>query len=84
MNFISYFVSINAFTFFLCYLDKKKAIHHCYRIAESTLLLFSFFGGCFGMLLGMYLFHHKTRKLKFKLVPLSCVLWFLILYFYYI
>jgi predicted MPP superfamily phosphohydrolase len=33
-------------------------------------------GGCFGLLLGMGLFRHKTKHLKFTiLVPLECVLW---------
>ena len=70
-----YFISINIVSFFLCLLDKRKAVYHQWRIAENILLTFSFLGGCFGMLIGMYLFHHKTRKLKFKLVPVTCVMW---------
>ncbi len=72
-----YFISLNVIAFLLCGLDKWKAIHHQFRISETCLLLFSFIGGCFGMLLGMYLFHHKVRKLKFKLVYLACCLWLL-------
>ncbi|MCI6266351.1 MAG: DUF1294 domain-containing protein [Erysipelotrichaceae bacterium] len=75
MNFILYLISINFVAFFLCYFDKKKAIHHQWRIAESTLLIISFMGGCFGMMFGMYLFHHKTRKIKFKLVYICCIIW---------
>ena len=73
-----YFLSINIFTLLLCFIDKQKAIKQKYRIPEKTLLFFSFIGGCFGMLLGMKLFHHKTLKLKFKLVPIFCILWILI------
>lgn len=61
-------------TFALFGVDKWKALHHRWRIPESTLLLSSFLMGGIGGLLGMYLFHHKTRKLKFRvLVPVFAV-----------
>lgn len=75
-----YFVSINLIAFVLCGLDKWRAVHRYYRISENCLLLFTFIGGCFGMVLGMYFFHHKTKKFKFKLVYLACfgwILWFM-------
>ena len=74
MNFIVYFISINIFTFFLCALDKWKAVRHRWRVPEK-ILLFSGLCGCFGMFASMMLFHHKTKKLKFKLVYLFCVIW---------
>lgn len=80
MNFIVYFVSINLISFVIMLIDKKKAIHRKWRIAESTFFLLSLLGGCFGTLLGMYLFHHKTKKLKFKLIPVICIIWILVLY----
>ena len=80
MNFIVYFVSINLISFVIMFIDKKKAIHRKWRIAEDTLLLLSLLGGCFGMLIGMYFFHHKTKKLKFKLIPVICIIWLLIFY----
>ena len=70
-----YLISINILTFLLCFIDKQKAIHHKWRISEEVLLLISLIGGSFGMLLGMHLFHHKTKKLKFKLVYLFCIVW---------
>ena len=76
-----YFLSINIITFLLCIIDKKNAIKKKYRIPEKVLMTLSFVGGCFGMILGMKLFHHKTQKLKFKLVYLFCILW-IIGYFY--
>ena len=62
------------------YLDKQKAINHKWRIKENILLLISLIGGCYGILLGMYLFHHKTKKLKFKLVPILSIIWIYIIY----
>lgn len=71
----SCFLLINILTFFLFGEDKKRAIEKKRRISERTLLLFSFFGGALGALLGMRVFHHKTRKMKFRVsVPLFLIL----------
>ena len=57
-------------SFILFGVDKHRAAHGRWRIAEKALLLAAFFGGI-GGLLGMLVFHHKTRKWKFRiLVPL--------------
>ena len=51
--------------------DKWKARKNRWRVRESTLLLIAALGGSVGSLLGMYLFRHKTRHLKFTLgIPL--------------
>lgn len=73
-----YLISINLISFILMFIDKRKAIYNKYRIKESTLLFISLLGGCFGTLLGMYLFRHKTRKLKFKLVHLFCIIYIVV------
>ena len=79
MNLIIYLVIINLIAFLLCYIDKRNAIKNIYRISETSLLSISLIGGCFGMLFGMYMFHHKTRKLKFKLVYIFVIIWIIIL-----
>lgn len=84
MNFINYLISINIIAFFLILIDKKKAIRHKWRISESILLFVSMLGGCFGLFISMYLCHHKTKKLKFKLIPVICIIWILALYRLYI
>ena len=70
---------------FACYgIDKKKAIDHVWRIRESTLILLAFMGGAPGALLGMRVFHHKTKHRKFRiLVPLALILWIVIAVFLY-
>ena len=78
-----YFLSINILTLLLLLIDKEKAIKNKYRIPEKVLLFLSLIGGCFGMLLGMNLFHHKTRKLKFKLVYIFCISWIIIIWYVY-
>ena len=59
------FVNIAGFLAFG--IDKYKAIHNKWRIRESMLMLFALLGGGPGCLLGMYLFHHKTRHRKFTI-----------------
>lgn len=71
-----YLIGINLVAFVLCYVDKKRAIANRYRICENVLLLVSLIGGVFGFILSMYLFHHKTRKLKFLILePIFLFFW---------
>ena len=50
--------------------------------AVSTLLGLAAAGGSVGALLGMHLFHHKTRKKKFTIgVPLMLAAQILLLFF---
>ena len=46
-------------------IDKRKAVKHAFRIPESTLFIVALIGGSLGSLLGMYVFHHKTRHWYF-------------------
>ena len=71
---IIYEIIINLFTFILYGVDKSKAKRDKYRVPEAKLLFFAFIGGALGAFLGMKCFHHKTLKLKFKLVPVLLVL----------
>lgn len=59
---------VNIAGFVLCYLDKQRAIHHESRIPEAIFFFLGFIGGAFLILLGMHLFHHKTKKRFFTLV----------------
>lgn len=55
--------------------DKLRAKSGGWRVPEKTLLWMTFFFGGIGGALGMYLFRHKTKHAKFKiLVPLFCIL----------
>ena len=74
-----YLISINLIGFILIFIDKQKAIHNKWRIKESTLLLISLIGGCFGTLMSMFIFHHKTKKLKFILVYIFSIIWLYLL-----
>lgn len=69
-----YLIIINIITFFLYGIDKRKAIKNKKRIRETTLLLCSIMGGCFLGLISMYLYHHKTKKVKFVLGNLLLII----------
>ena len=62
-----YLAAVNLLDFILMGADKSKAKRGAYRIPEATLLLFAILGGSVGGILGMLLFHHKTRHAAFAL-----------------
>ncbi len=65
-----YFI-INLTAFILFGVDKRRARRHMWRVSESTLMTVSALGGTLGALLGMRVFHHKTKHRKFTIgVPL--------------
>lgn len=62
---IIYFIIMNLIGFFAMYLDKYKAKKHLWRIPEATLFLIAIIGGSIGSIIGMRIFHHKTRHWYF-------------------
>jgi uncharacterized membrane protein YsdA (DUF1294 family) len=56
---------INITAFVMAGVDKHKAKAHKWRIRESTLIASAILGGSVGLLLGMAVFHHKTKHPKF-------------------
>lgn len=70
-----YLVFMNCFGFLLMGIDKKKAEKHLWRIPEKSLFLAALFGGSIGSMIGMKVFHHKTRKMIFVVgMPLILIL----------
>lgn len=66
---------MNLIAFYMYWLDKRNARKRRWRIPENTLLGVAFIGGSLGALLGMYIFRHKTKHWKFKiLVPLFLIM----------
>ena len=69
--FYAYLFLINAVGFAIMHIDKEKARDNRWRIPERTLMLIALLGGSVGAFLGMKLFRHKTKHLKFSLgIPL--------------
>lgn len=66
-----YLLIINALAFLLMLTDKQRARKNAWRIPEATLMGVAALGGSLGAVLGMRLFRHKTKHLKFSLgIPL--------------
>ena len=66
-----YLIIINAAGFLLMLVDKQKAKRSAWRIPEATLMAVAVAGGSIGSLIGMQVFRHKTRHIKFALgIPL--------------
>ena len=63
-------------------IDKTNSKKRGYRIPETNLLLLAFFGP-FGALAGILFFRHKTRKIKFLLVPIFAILQALLWIWYF-
>lgn len=77
---IEYLVIINIISFILYGIDKYLAIKKKFRISEISLFVVSIIGGCFMGIIGMKLFHHKTRKISFWIVNIiSIILWIYII-----
>jgi uncharacterized membrane protein YsdA (DUF1294 family) len=64
---------LNIVAFFVFTYDKLKSKVNRGRISEISLLL-SAAPGPFGALVAMGVFRHKTRHVKFILVPVFCIL----------
>ena len=76
-------IVVNIITFLVYGIDKWKAMKGRWRISEFTLLLLAVIGGSIGALLGMRVWHHKTKHLKFKYgVPLILLAQLALLYFF--
>ena len=79
---IFYFFIINLIGYFLMYLDKEKAKKNKWRIKESTFFIIAILGGSVGAFLGMKVFRHKTKHLKFSIgLPLIIIVQAFIIYF---
>jgi uncharacterized membrane protein YsdA (DUF1294 family) len=69
-------------TFIAMGIDKFQAIQKGKRLSERSLYLMTFLGGSIGMLIGMYVFRHKSNKQSFQLVVAFVVLVQLLLSYY--
>lgn len=78
-----YFLLINVIAFVLYGIDKKKAVagkdkktgHSAKRrIPEAELLGIALAGGSIGAYIAMFVFHHKTKRIKFLVGVPICLL----------
>ena len=62
---IVYLLLINIAAFALFGADKRKARRNAWRISEKALFLSAVLGGSLGAVIGMRVFHHKTKHWYF-------------------
>lgn len=80
--FLIYLIVMNIVTMVAFAIDKIAALEHRSRIRIITLLGLSIIGGSIGALIGMYLFHHKTRKDYFSVgVPLIIIMQIVVIFY---
>ena len=80
---IIYLVIVNILGFLIMGFDKHQAKMGNRRIPENTLFSFTILGGGVGTIIGMYVFHHKTKKKKFTIgMPLILILEILIFVYF--
>ena len=77
-----YLAAINLITFLVYGIDKWRAKRGAWRIPEKTLFLLPILGGSVGAIVGMRVFHHKTKHWYFKyglplilLLQIALVVW---------
>lgn len=61
-----YLLGVNLCAFALMGVDKRKARRGDWRVSETSLFLPALLGGALGGVLGMRMFHHKTRHWYFR------------------
>ena len=76
---IWYLLGINIFSFIIYGVDKLLAVKKLFRVSEYSLFILTIFGGGIGSLLGMKVFHHKTKKLVFWIINIiTSIIWIII------
>ena len=75
---------LNALTFVVYGVDKRRARGGRWRIPEQTLLLLAAFGGALGACLGMVVWNHKTSHKRFRYLVPVFVLFQGLLAFYFL
>jgi uncharacterized membrane protein YsdA (DUF1294 family) len=60
-------IVVNLTAFILVGMDKKRSVENTDRIREVYLFFIAIFFASLGVLLGMYFFRNKTRKVYFPL-----------------
>ena len=76
-----YFILINLMGIVIMAYDKRRAIMRKWRVPEAHLFFIALIFGSLGSIIGMYMFHHKTKHLKFTMgMPLILLIQVIILY----
>ena len=82
---IGYPAVLNICSFVVYGIDKSRAQKGQYRISEKTLIILAAAGGSIGAWIGMWVYRHKTKHIKFYIgIPIiillqaGIILWLLV------
>lgn len=79
---VIYLCIINLIAFVCFGIDKRRAKRGEWRIAEKHLILTAVLGGSVGAMIGMRVFHHKTKHMKFTVgIPLIFTMQILLVWY---
>lgn len=80
---VLFYLFLNLLALIVYKIDKNNAISHKWRISENNLILCGIIGPL-GAYTGMKVFHHKTRKTKFKvLIPMFLIIHIIFIFYYF-
>lgn len=65
---LAWVLAVSMVTFLAFGLDKWRARREKRRVSEANLLILSALGGALGGLAGMWAWHHKGRRLRFRVI----------------
>jgi uncharacterized membrane protein YsdA (DUF1294 family) len=68
-------------TFSIWGFDKFRAKLNQWRVPEKSLITLIILGGGIGALVGIAVFHHKTRKSYLTIIAVVCIMIHLFLFF---
>ncbi len=78
---LTFFLIVNALGFLIMQIDKNNSINGKRRISEASIFTVGVIGGSIGIMAGMYILHHKTRKKRFTIgMPIIFVLQILMIF----
>lgn len=77
---VIWLIIINVIAFLMMGIDKRRAKRSKWRISEKALFIAALIGGGVGAFVGMQVFRHKTKHMKFVIgIPIIMVIQIILL-----
>ena len=79
----AYLITINVISILVFSIDKAQAKNNKRRVPEKVLHILELIGGVFGIIITMYLIHHKSSKWQYYIVTYIILLAWIFAYQYF-
>lgn len=81
--FLLYLIIINIVSILVFAIDKVQAQNQKWRVPEKVLHLLEILGGVFGIIVTMYIIHHKSSKWQYYIITyIVLIAWILSLQYF--